>query len=184
MSDRKLNVLDLVAIDEHKRWCESASEIQVLMNMHGTKPEDLLLGQSIVDYSLNKLKEQVSHKPVQARGFCPEQFECEKVTESIFDLKDEFDRGELFTKKFNEELHVIKSEAQLGRLLDMNDDPKKNGIYRRIALTPEQIHEREVEQLNKEYGDIAKDHFGVDAVTLRDYEIFGLFASHAINKYK
>lgn len=58
--------------------------------------------------------------------------EYEKVTESIFDLKDEFCAGLLFTKKFNQEWHQIKTEEQLGNLLSMNDDPTKNGIYRKV----------------------------------------------------
>jgi hypothetical protein len=58
--------------------------------------------------------------------------EYEKVTESIFGLRDEFERGELYTKKFNQEWHQIKTEEQLGNLLSMNDDPTKNGIYRKV----------------------------------------------------
>lgn len=61
----------------------------------------------------------------------------EKVTESIFDLKDDFESGILFTKKFNQEWHQIKTEEQLGNLLSMNDDPTKNGIYRKVERSVE-----------------------------------------------
>ena len=78
--------------------------------------------------------------PEEKEALDDKTYRYEKVTDSIFDLKRaEFERGELFTKKFNEELHVIKSEPQLGRLLDMNDDPKKNGIYRRIEVTEREL---------------------------------------------
>lgn len=81
-------------------------------------------------------------------------YRYEKVTDSIFDLKEEFERGELFTKKFNQEWHMIKSEEQLGGLLSMNDDPEKNGIYRRIEVT-----ERD-EFVEKAFGMMA--HLGDD----------------------
>lgn len=75
--------------------------------------------------NINNLYNQLPSKPRTKEVY-------EKVTESIFNLKEDFKNGKLFTKKFNQEWHQIKSEVQLGGLLSMNDDPTKNGIYRKV----------------------------------------------------
>ncbi|QIQ61320.1 hypothetical protein V039C_0042 [Vibrio phage V039C] len=100
--------------------------------------------------------------------------EYEKVTDSIFDLKDEFESGLLFTKKFNQEWHQIKTEEQLGNLLSMNDDPTKNGIYRKVER-PVEWWEDAVEYIRSLNGEAnpvrMKDEHGDNEIATLNFSV-------------
>jgi len=118
-------LIDSSTINTHSNGMFSVGKF-ACVDKHGSVVETMATSFGL-DFLLSKVK-PIPPKPPVTVGY-------EKVTESIFDLKDEFERGVLFTKKFNQEWHKIKTEVQLGGLLSMNDDPTKNGIYRRIEKT-------------------------------------------------
>lgn len=81
------------------------------------------------------------------------EYEYIKVTESIFELKDEFESRGLYLKGSDftygtfvspDEYTLIRSKTDL--LLAVVD----NCLYRRVELTKEQVREREIEELGRE----------------------------------
>ncbi|CAH9016116.1 conserved hypothetical protein [Vibrio phage 217E38-1] len=65
----------------------------------------------------------------------PTQTKFVKVEESIFDLKGEFERGELFTKKAWGEYVLIKEDTHLASLYEMQShENSKIGIYRKVEI--------------------------------------------------
>lgn len=58
-----------------------------------------------------------------------------KVEESIFDLKEEFESGELFTKKAWGEYALIEEDTHLASLYEMQShENSKIGIYRQVEI--------------------------------------------------
>lgn len=144
-----------------------------------TSAEDLDIPDDFFDHAM-VLKSTELDKEIEAMGKQPTEYEYIKVADSIFTLGESFNKGELFTKKFNQEWHQIKSEIQLGGLLSMNDDPEKNGIYRRVELTPEQLHERKVDELVEMLKPCMWARNGFGHINLHDMETLKRTANKAL----
>ena len=99
------------------------------------------------------------------------QFKYEKVTESIFDLKDEFERGELYRHHVynsqDKKYEVIKGgECYLWRNLESDN------VYRKVEIDPVEELAKEIEKVlnscqyrQDEPGAVAKfilDNFAID----------------------
>lgn len=74
------------------------------------------------------------------------EYEYVKVTESIFDLKDDFESGALYWANDQgcamEYIKVYTNDVQM-----LAKQYENNNLYRHIELTPERKKEKEVEEL-------------------------------------
>lgn len=81
-------------------------------------------------WSVIKRIEQIEFDRVMGSKPSPQTYRYEKVTESIFDLKGEFERGELFDKSSGGEYYGISTE---GWLVEAR---AKGGILRKVEIDP------------------------------------------------
>ncbi|AUR89733.1 hypothetical protein NVP1131O_64 [Vibrio phage 1.131.O._10N.222.49.A8] len=94
------------------------------------------------------------------------QYKYEKVTESIFDLKDEFERGELYsTNSIGDGFYLIADSVYLAK-----EYGGGSPIYRKVEIDP-------VEELAREFLNIA-----VDKSKFTFDELSYALAKHAIDK--
>jgi hypothetical protein len=100
---------------------------------------------SPTEHSFNPISKMEQAKPEPQK-----QFKYEKVTESIFDLKDEFERGELWWK-WEDDYYPIGSEVKLMSAIG------NECIYRKTEVDA-------VEELAEEIYSIASD--GMDTKAL------------------
>ncbi len=87
-------------------------------------------------------------KEIEAMEKQPTEYEYVHLTESdfdVWDLKDLLDGGELFSKRSDGKYTQYTDRSPLYMLNHFGE----YGVYRRIELTPEQLHERKVEDLAK-----------------------------------
>lgn len=120
----------------------------------------------------NELKSKNPELPKQP------QYRYEKVTESIFDLKDEFERGELFYSTSMDNFALVRSEHCFSEMFSAGN------VYRRIELTPEELHDKEVSDLHKDFIRLVKQSHKAEQLNIKDIEILGITARHAIKKLK
>ena len=91
----------------------------------------------MVDHALTieHLKRTYGTREVTLVDLKPTTTKFVKVEESIFDLRSEFERGELFTKKAWGEYALIKEDTHLASLYEMQShENSKIGIYRQVEI--------------------------------------------------
>ena len=83
-----------------------------------------------MEYAIDNYNNEIEMEDLK-----PKPTKFAKVEESIFDLKGEFDRGELFTKKAWGEYVLIKEDTHLASLYEMQShENSKIGIYRQVEI--------------------------------------------------
>lgn len=128
-------------IDSKSKVCESSEDAMVAywQNVTGDNPT---VGCWLA-YAY-QIKEECRELTISDLESTPTKFV--KVEESIFDLKGEFERGELFTKKAWGEYVLIKEDTHLASLYEMQShENSKIGIYRQVEID----WRDEVKKLNK-----------------------------------
>ena len=122
----------------------------------------------VVSYVVKPIPTIPAETPEGKEALCEKTYRYEKVTDSIFDLKEEFERGELFSFDGNEHYVQIETEG------DFSYAHIYENLYRRIEVTERELFIELVERVGSELMDNGEWSFACLATSILDSEEFNI----------